>query len=680
MKSRTLKIINYLNKERMASYKEIGEAVGESERAVRYDVDSINDELSFQKLPCIEKYSKGMLFVPDKLDLSVLCSDQEYIYSNRDRLSIIRMNVLFDIKHFNLRKLSEKMQISRRSIQNDVEEVQKQLKEDGIELVYDKKYQIQGDGLKLYNLRGKEIKKYVDILTDNQSKNTFEKDICQMIEDMVKPTPISEILQWVDRTTEEMEWTLSDDSYKWYVARVVVFSWYLEQNIEIPSELTKNNVKEDNILGKRVDMLGSILGVEIDENKGLILASFSKFINKYVDLDVRQDFISIEDISMYMVNEMKKELQVDFISDRILLKGLLNHIGPMLERMKAGVQLNEKEDSFIPDEYSYVYEKLDRIIKKHVILKNLTDNEIIYLAVYFLGSIRRLQQNQYMTVLLICGFGYGTTAVVKDALLNSYQVFVRNSIPVNKVSHYKHWDEIDLVISTVKVDLPVNKKVVNVNVVFTNEDYIKLDLAGLRKKNTLTNLFSIEKKLNFLDSENKEKVMDIIKEELGYKEVRMPKKYYKLSDLLMQEDIMCVEKIDDWRDAVKSCTGILKEHNKITVDYQESIIKGMERQGFYSIIDQEFALLHGSETAGVNMSCMSLVISREPISFGYKKVNLVFCLASKDKKEHIPAIIRMMRMIEMTKFVDELSGCENKEQAIQVIAKCEKEVESCYPS
>ena len=77
---------------------------------------------------------------------------------------------------------------------------------------------------------------------------------------------------------------------------------------------------------------------------------------------------------------------------------------------------------------------------------------------------------------------------------------------------------------------------------------------------------------------------------------------------------------------------------------------------------------------------MSLVISREPVVFGEKKVNLIFCLASRDKKEHIPAIIRMMRMIQMTEFVSRLSNCTSEAEAIAIIEECEKEVESCYQS
>ena len=676
MKSRTLNIMNYLNQERMASYKEIAEAVSVTERAVRYDIDSINAELSFRKLPVIDKLAKGMLLVPDQLDLSVLCADQEYIYSTADRIGILRMTVLFQLNQLNLTKLCEKMQISRRCIQNDMEDVQKQFHELGLELTYDRKYQLNGAESRLFITRSREMKKYIEALSGTKENNVFEKDICNMVAELLGNTDVAEIFKWMDETMEEMSWVLTDDSYCWYLARVIVFAWYLKSGMELPMDV----VEEDNVLGNRIQVLAEVLQVTISEKDAASLSSFSRFVNKYVDLDVKTDFISVEDIAMYLVNEMKRELEIDFVADGILLKGLLNHLGPMLRRMKSEVQLNDKDNSFLPEEYGYVFEKLQEIAAKHEVLQNITPNEAAYLAVYFLGSIRRLQQNQYKTVLLICGFGYGTTAVVKDALLNFYQVFVRNSIPVHKTSHYEHWDEIDLVISTVKVKLPVKKPIVNVNVIFSNEDYVKLDLAGLRRKNTLTNLFAIERRLNFLEDREKEQVMAVIKEELGYREVRMPKKYYKLSDLLLPEDIRCVERIDEWQKAVTCCTDILEQHGEIADTYVNSILKSMEIQGFYSVTDQKFALLHGSETAGVKVSCMSLVISREPVVFGEKKVHLIFCLASRDKKEHIPAIIRMMRMIQMTEFVRRLLNCTSEAEAIAIIEECEKEVEPCYQS
>ena len=134
VKGRMLEIVRYLKKERMASYKEIASVLGMKERTVRYDVDCINNELSLKKAPQIEKYAKGMLFVPDDLDFSVIAEDDEFVFTPEERRKIVRMWILFQTEKLNLRALSEKMQVSRRSIQNDVDAVQQELLEDGMVL------------------------------------------------------------------------------------------------------------------------------------------------------------------------------------------------------------------------------------------------------------------------------------------------------------------------------------------------------------------------------------------------------------------------------------------------------------------------------------------------------------------------------------------------------------------
>ena len=267
------------------------------------------------------------------------------------------------------------------------------------------------------------------------------------------------------------------------------------------------------------------------------------------------------------------------------------------------------------------------------------------------------------------------TVVVKDALLNSYQVFVKKSISAYQVKHFTDWEDIDVVISTVDVELPVDKPFARVNVIFNQDDYIKLDLLGLQKRNVLTNYFAIERRLDFLNDEDKHRVMAVIKEELGYKEVKMPRKFKTLSDLLGVDDIKCVKQIDDWKDAVKASTDILKHHGNDGDRYCENVIEGIEVRGFYSVTDEVFALLHGSENAGIQVSCMSLLISEQPVRFGEKEVNLIFCLASRDKKEHIPVVTRLMRMVSRTDLIKDLKECRTPEDAMAVIRRCEKEVE-----
>lgn len=67
-------------------------------------LDQINDELALKRLTQIEKLPKGMLRVPDDLDLNLILEDSEFVFSPRERAAIIRLYALFcthKLKNFN---------------------------------------------------------------------------------------------------------------------------------------------------------------------------------------------------------------------------------------------------------------------------------------------------------------------------------------------------------------------------------------------------------------------------------------------------------------------------------------------------------------------------------------------------------------------------------------------------
>ena len=79
---------------------------------------------------------------------------------------------------------------------------------------------------------------------------------------------------------------------------------------------------------------------------------------------------------------------------------------------------------------------------------------------------KELRANDYKNILLICGLGFGATALLKDTLRNEYQVQVIDSIPAYDLEHYQKWEQIDIVISTSKLILPVKKTLIVVNAIF----------------------------------------------------------------------------------------------------------------------------------------------------------------------------------------------------------------------
>lgn len=556
VKGRMLNVIKYLEKHKETGYRQIAEAMDETTRAIRYDIDKINDELSLQKLPLIEKLPKGKLKVPESLDLSIFLEDNEFVFSSKERIKILRLMILFDTANLNIRKLSEILQVSRRSIQNDIEEIQKELEEDDIYLEYKNGFYLIEKSEKSYEARSREIRSHIKILYKTCLTTTYEAYIKNLIYKIFLPVDLNKLFLWINGLLKKTGWIFSDQSFKWYVANICTFTWYMIREKDLPEKEWGKTGE----IGDSLKEYETYIGKVLDHRQSEILAGFEKYTNKYVHLEVTDNLMNIEELAEMLIRKMQECLRIEFDQDGILMKGLLNHLGPMIDRIKGNVQLHDDVNQFIPDKYQYVYVALKEILRKDKLLAHLTENEEIYLAIYFIGSLRRMQKNSYMNVLLICGYGYGTTAVVKDALLNSYQVFVKKSISAYQMKYFTEWSDIDVVISTVDVEFPVEKPFAKVNVIFNQDDYIKLDLLGLQKRNVLTNYFAIERRLDFLNDEDKHRVMAVIKEELGYKEVKMPRKFKTLSDLLGVDDIECVKQIDDWKDAVKVSTDILKHH------------------------------------------------------------------------------------------------------------------------
>lgn len=108
--------------------------------------------------------------------------------------------------------------------------------------------------------------------------------------------------------------------------------------------------------------------------------------------------------------------------------------------------------------------------------------------------------------------------------------------------------------------------------------------------------------------------------------------------------------------------------------YVENMIGFIGEQGFYAVSDDSFALLHGKGVEGIHQTSLSLLITETPVHFGEKKVRVIFCLASKDSKEHIPAVVTLMRMVKTTGLIRELEASRTEEEAYQSVLNCEFEV------
>lgn len=674
--SRMLSIIQYMQIHPTTSYKELAADLHLKERSVRYDIDRLNDILSLEGLPEIERQSKGVLVYPEGLVLDSLSSNSEFVYSNEERMSLLLLILLIRQKDFKINQLSRKLQVSRSTIKNDISSMQEMLAAKGLGIEYTDHFSLVGSKKQQVTLLNNEFKKYIDLLINPPTSfNAFEYFCIHIINSAFQSVSIPQIILCVNEMLEANSCVLTDESYRWYLSSIMVLVWFVIHDKEYPLDTEGMADYDPAVFEVFREKLGQLVGKPIDERNTRILARFLDFTNKYARLYSDVDLIDAETVVYTLIERMSSELGFPFEQDRILVDGLLGHIIPLLQRIRNRIIISDQMASMLGGEEQPVLNLMKRICRETAPLNELeSEDEAVYLSIYFLASIRRMQNTPPKRVLLVCGHGYGTTTMLKETLLSEYQIKIVDTLPVYRLVSDPDWMSIDYVIATTKLNNDLPKPSVVVNPIPTPADYAAIEQMGISRKKILSNYFAIEQKLCFLQENDRKRVMEIIEKEFGYQSVSRAVRTRDFSSLLKYDCVRINDGEDNWREAVRAAGKPLMDRGFIEERYVENILDTMENIGFYSVSDDSFALLHGKENEGVNQTSISLIVNREPVTFGDKAVRIVFCLAAKNARDHLPAIITLMRMVKTTTLIRDLESAETVDEIYQSILQHEMEV------
>lgn len=674
---RMLKIIHYLYNKKDTTFKDISKDLDIKERLIRYDIEKINDFLEIQKLPIIQKLPKGRLLFPEMLTLTDFEQEHEFIYTQDNRISLILLLLLLDPKQVKLNKLSTELQVSRSTLKNDLDLLESQLEKKNVNIQYNQTFKLIGNEMNIINLTIEEFGKYVDLVAGNKVLiNTFEEKVLEIINKSFNFISLKDVVVWIDELLDSMQCLLTDQLYKWYVANVLTLLCYIVNDKKYPLEKTNINPVELTIFDATINELENIIQKKISLKEQKILVRLLNYTNKYSKYEQSMDISQVETITKQFILLMSEKIDLPFEKDKILFEGLMNHMSALITRLKNGIKLNDNITSILSNSDIKVFEIVLSVTKEIELLDQINnDTEITYLAIHFIASMKRIKDNEYKHILLVCGFGYGTSTMLKETLLNEFQVTIVDIIPTYRINSYQKWDDVDYVVSTSPVKLPINIEAICVHPILTQQDFTNMRNMGIPRKTTLAHYYSINQHLDFLTDDQRLRVLEVIQKELGNQlEKKTIKKINKLTDLLAYENIQVVDQKMSWQESVFASTNILLKKNLINQKYIEEIFEGIENFGFYSVTDESFALLHGESSEIIKKSSMSLLINRQPINFKDKTIKLVFVLASRDKKEHIPAVITWVRMITNTDVIARLTNCNDLPEAYQILLDCERKV------
>lgn len=673
---RMLRILRYLKGHQKTTYKDAAKELELSERSIRYDVDRINDILSLERLPVIEKHSKGVLVYPENLDLKGLEDETEMVYTSQERMSVLLLILVLRNRELKIGRLSERLNVSRSTIKHDMDMLNEELSKEGLGIAYTDHFYLVGPRSKRITLLNQEFKKYINYLINPSTNyNSYEFYCIHIIHLAFEGISIPNVVLAVNALLEDLQCTLTSNSYSWYMSNIMALIWFIIHEKDYPLDLNVVPEYDREKYNRFSRLLSEILGMPVSEDYIRQMAKLFDYTNKFAGLHEDVDLVHAETVTFTLITAMSEKMELPFDKDRTLVEGLLNHMIPLIQRIQNHVEIKDNTMGLLGEEEKKLYGLVALVCQEIDTLKEITnEDELVYLTICFMASIRRMKQAPYKRVLLVCGHGYGTTTMLKESLLSEYQIHIIDTIPLYKISTYPDWTVIDYVFSTIRLNVKLPKPCILVNPFLQAEDRAEIEKLDIPRKTILSSYYAIEEKLSFLDEKTRGRVMEVIERELGYRTVKPQHNPKSFSSFLKFD---CIRRMDlnlEWRQAVRECAKLLENRSFIEPFYVDNMISFIEEQGFYAVSDGSFALLHGKGTNGTRKTSLSLLVNQQPVRFGEKQVKVIFCLASRDAKEHIPAVVTLMRMVKATPFIRELEACRTEEEIYQTILNCEFEV------
>lgn len=682
LNKRCIEIIKYLiDNNLQLSLKEAANFFNISERSIRYDIDNINYHLEKSGRMEIEKFQKGIYSTKESTkNLELFLEEilhRFYVFTSDERREFLKVKFLF-CENNRLLEIGEDLDVSLSTIKLDLKEVKSFFDTNSLELNFISKQGVVLEGKEDYirQLQLRYITRYIEIYKNRYkskyiSGGTYGLNfIASIIIEFLDDSILSLIKFFIKRIEKKLDIIISDEAFN-------ILTFYINLCIE----RIKNNYIIDNrqqnrefllktseysIISQEIGHLENEFTITFNESEILVLTELFLGSHSYnFNSSFLENWIELETTVVEVIKIMGYQLNMDLTGDKTLIDGLLNHLKPAYYRIKNNISLENPIAKEVEETYFDLYttvKKVSKPILEKYLGKELPEEEIAYITLHFKTATDRYLTNNRKTknLLLVCGLGYGSSKILAHKLNELYDVNIVDTIPYHKFLELKSFKNIDIIISTMDLELhlDIHIPIVKVHPILSKENKEKLISLGLseqkRKVSLKSILETIRESCNILDEE---KLIAGLKRNLRsfYINDFENRKNPNLRTLLNSNSISFSENASCWEEAIRKAGSILVKNGSINEEYIEDMIEIINRNGSYMIMNNKIAFPHARTSQGVFKTDMSLVRFETPIEFpGNKFVRVILCFSSKDQKEHMDALNDFITLIERKNILDKI--------------------------
>ena len=500
---------------------------------------------------------------------------------NTRALSIIKI-LLNSVEPVSSLALSQEIGCSTKTIQNEIKEVNKELKNCEIVSIRGIGYKIEGNlddidikNSDLYDYDRVEyiIKKIINISSTDKDTIKLE-DLADSM--YVSLSTVKNDLKEVKKILNEYNLKISskhkqgiciEASEEDIIKFIINYSNKVDNSLNI-KDFLNNNIIENLFSIKKIllDTL-SYENMILTDNEFKNIVNYisiylsrnntnqSDFIKEYIKKYKSKKEKPISEDEQLLIRKAIKEFcrdlniatSINLSHDKIFEECLFNHICNLYKRADLGINQYEITAGEIKLKYTFAFE-LGKIAKK-TIEKNLnmeiSEDEVENIALHIGGALERIDKRDekkvYKTI-IVCTSGVGTSMLIKSKLENIFKgkLEIIKVIPSYLIDYVNVLD-IDFVISTVEVNLE-NVNVIKVSPMLTDKE-IKLIEKYIETENVyidldIQNLFSSELFFKDIKAETRSQVIDIMSKKLvekGYIDDTMRQSYFERETIATTE-------------------------------------------------------------------------------------------------------------------------------------------------
>ena len=500
---------------------------------------------------------------------------------NTRALSIIKI-LLNSVEPVSSLALSQEIGCSTKTIQNEIKEVNKELKNCEIVSIRGIGYKIEGNlddidikNSDLYDYDRVEyiIKKIINISSTDKDTIKLE-DLADSM--YVSLSTVKNDLKEVKKILNEYNLKISSKHKQGICIEASeedIIKFIINYSNKVDNSLNIKDFLNNNIIENLFSIKKILLDTLSYENMILTDNEFKNIVN-YISIYLSRnntnqiDFIKeyikkyknkkekpISEDEQLLIRKAIKEFcrdlniatSINLSHDKIFEECLFNHICNLYKRADLGINQYEITAGEIKLKYPFAFE-LGKIAKK-TIEKNLnmeiSEDEVENIALHIGGALERIDKRDekkvYKTI-IVCTSGVGTSMLIKSKLENIFKgkLEIIKVIPSYLIDYINVLD-IDFVISTVEVNLE-NVNVIKVSPMLTDKE-IKLIEKYIETENVyidldIQNLFSSELFFKDIKAETRSQVIDIMSKKLvekGYIDDTMRQSYFERETIATTE-------------------------------------------------------------------------------------------------------------------------------------------------